>query len=251
MPADLHIGMDTEKVVVSAYPIRTRTGRARRNRTGTVTECLPVPPSGRSREMRVTFLARLGLPLFFLSAALYAAGVPWLLLAAGTAATLALVGRRDARRAQRATFEVPRDAGGPGAAHRRGARGLRPGGRRLAPGPAHLAGAGRHGRSGARRPLAHQRPRRPGHVAGPAAGDPPASRRPPGRTPGSRPRGQPGRARPRRPSGSRPSSSGWPPPSRPTASCAASTRPPWPARPSCTSGRSARPRARPSGRWPG
>jgi hypothetical protein len=109
MPADLHIGMDAEKAVVSAYPIGTRTGRARRNRTGTVTEWLPVPPSGRSRDMRITFLARLSLPLFFLSAALYAAGVPWLLLAVVSGGTLAVVGRRDARRARRTTFEVPRD----------------------------------------------------------------------------------------------------------------------------------------------
>jgi hypothetical protein len=109
MPADLHIGVDAEKVVVSAYPIRTRTGRARRIRTGTVTEFVPVPPSGRSREMRVTFLARLGLPLVFVSAGLYAAGVPWLLLAAAVAGLLTVVGRRDARRARRATFEAPRD----------------------------------------------------------------------------------------------------------------------------------------------
>ena len=109
MAADLHIGIDADKAVVSAHGIRTRTGRARRRRTGTVIESVPVPPSGRSRDMRVTFLARLGLPLIFLSAVLYAAGVPWWLLAAGTATTLGLVWRRDLRAAQPASFALPRD----------------------------------------------------------------------------------------------------------------------------------------------
>jgi hypothetical protein len=111
MVADLHIGIDSEKVVVSAYPIRARTGRAHRARTGTVTESLPIAPSGRSRDVRVTFLARLGLPLAFAAAALYAAGVPWLLLVTVVAVTLGVVGRRDARRAQPATFAVPREPG--------------------------------------------------------------------------------------------------------------------------------------------
>jgi hypothetical protein len=71
---------------------------------------MPVPPSGRSRETRVTFLARLGLPMFFAAAVLYAAGAPWWLLAAGVACTLGLVGRNDRRRAMRATFAVPRDS---------------------------------------------------------------------------------------------------------------------------------------------
>jgi len=106
---DLHIGIDADKAVVSAYGIRTRTGRARRRRTGTVIESRPVPPSGRSRDIRVTFLARLGLPLIFLSAVLYATGVPWWLLAAGTATTLGLVWRRDLRAAQPASFALPRD----------------------------------------------------------------------------------------------------------------------------------------------
>jgi hypothetical protein len=109
MAADLHIGIDDEKVLVSTYPLRTRTGRATRRRTGTVTEHLPVPPTGRSRDVRVTFLASLGLPMFFASALLYAVGLPWWLLAGVTATTLGLVWRRDARRSRRAVFAVPRD----------------------------------------------------------------------------------------------------------------------------------------------
>jgi hypothetical protein len=109
MTAELHIGLDSDKAVISAYGIRTRTGRARRHRTGTVIESVPVPPSGRSREMRVTFLARLGLPLVFLSAVLYAAGLPWWLLAAATAGTLGLVWRTDRRAGQTTTFALPRD----------------------------------------------------------------------------------------------------------------------------------------------
>src|SRR5690242_7859622 len=108
MAAQLHIGVDAEKIVVSAYALRTRAGRARRTRTGSVTESLPVPPSGRSRETRVTFLARLGLPMFFAAAVLYAIGAPGWLLAAAVVGTLTLVGRNDRRRAMRATFAVPR-----------------------------------------------------------------------------------------------------------------------------------------------
>jgi hypothetical protein len=109
MTAELHIGIDADKAVVSAYGIRTRTGRARRHRTGTVIESVPLPPTGRDREMRVTFLARLGLPLVFLSALLYAAGLPWWLLAAATATTLGLVWRCDLRASRAATFALPRD----------------------------------------------------------------------------------------------------------------------------------------------
>ncbi|GAA0537106.1 hypothetical protein GCM10010172_18090 [Paractinoplanes ferrugineus] len=109
--AELHIGADAEKTVVSAYPLRTRTGRARRRRTGAVTEFLPVTPSGRSREIRLTFLARLSLPLVLVSAFMFAAGVPgWLVLTLAVA-TLGLAGWDDRRRAQRTTFRLPADSG--------------------------------------------------------------------------------------------------------------------------------------------
>ncbi|HEY0002831.1 MAG TPA: hypothetical protein VGB74_20425, partial [Actinoplanes sp.] len=67
MPTELHIGIDSEKVVVAAYPVKLRTGRARRHRAGSLTEIVPIAPTGRSREARVTFAARLGIPLFFAS----------------------------------------------------------------------------------------------------------------------------------------------------------------------------------------
>jgi hypothetical protein len=107
--AELHVGTDAGKTVVSAYPLRTRTGRARRRRTGSVTEFLPVAPSGRVREVRVAFLARLSLPVLFAAAVLFAVGVPTWLLGIGVVAALALVGRRDHRASRRATFEAPRD----------------------------------------------------------------------------------------------------------------------------------------------
>lgn len=111
MAADLHIGADAEKTLVSAYPLRTRTGRARRRRTGSLTESLPLLPSGRSREVRVTFLARLSLPLLLVATVLFAAGVPAWLLAGTLLAAVGTAGLLDRRRAQRASFEVPRDPG--------------------------------------------------------------------------------------------------------------------------------------------
>src|SRR4051812_45482620 len=41
---ELHVGADVEKTVVSAYRLRTRTGRARRRRTGSLLESRPVLP---------------------------------------------------------------------------------------------------------------------------------------------------------------------------------------------------------------
>ena len=109
MGAELHVGADAEKTVVSAYPLKTRTGRARRRRTGSLIESEPVLPSGRSREVRVTFLARAGLPLLFGGALLFAAGAPAWLLTAVIVGALAMVGWTDRRRSQQATFAVPRD----------------------------------------------------------------------------------------------------------------------------------------------
>ena len=107
--AELYVGMDAEKIVVSGHPLRARTGRARRRRTGSVTEFHPVTPTGRGRDVRVAFLTRLGLVVVFAAALLFAAGLPVWLLAAGAVGTLALVGHRDHRAARRTTFEAPRD----------------------------------------------------------------------------------------------------------------------------------------------
>ncbi|NMO52980.1 hypothetical protein HH310_17495 [Actinoplanes sp. TBRC 11911] len=110
MPTELHIGIDREKIIVTPYAVRPRTGRIRRHRSGSLIEALPIPPSGRSREDRVTFAARLALPLIFASAVLYAAGVPWWLSAMASAVTVGTVWRRQARAAQFGVLEAPADA---------------------------------------------------------------------------------------------------------------------------------------------
>ena len=107
MRSELHIGIDTEKVVVSAYPLKMRSGRGRRRRTGSVTEVLPVPPSGRSREVRLAFVARCTLPLIFVAGVLYAMGLPWWLPAAAATTAIGLIWRRQARAAQVGLIVAP------------------------------------------------------------------------------------------------------------------------------------------------
>ncbi len=111
MPTDLHIGIDREKIVVSPHALKPRTGRTRRVRAGSVIETVPLPPTGRDRDDRVTFAARLSLPLLFAGAVLFAAGLPWWLPAAAALATIGTVWRRQARAAQIATFAMPRGVG--------------------------------------------------------------------------------------------------------------------------------------------
>jgi hypothetical protein len=103
----LHIGVDADKIVVASYPLRLKTGRAVRRRSGSVTEVIPVPPSGRTRENRIRFVARLALPLFFLGAVLNAAGIPWWAPAVGGAALLGFVAWAQARAARPGTIAVP------------------------------------------------------------------------------------------------------------------------------------------------
>jgi hypothetical protein len=110
MQGELHIGIDTEKVVVAAYPLKMRSGRARRSRAGSVTEVLPVPPSGRSREIRLSFTARGALPLIFMAGVLYAAGLPWWLPAAAAATAVGLIWHRQARAAQPGLIALPAGA---------------------------------------------------------------------------------------------------------------------------------------------
>ena len=107
MRGELHIGIDTEKVVVSAYPLKMRSGRGRRRRTGSVTEVLPVAPSGRSREVRLAFTARCALPSIFGAAMLYAIGLPWWLPAAAAATAITLIWRRQARAARPGLVAAP------------------------------------------------------------------------------------------------------------------------------------------------
>ncbi|MEV6847433.1 hypothetical protein [Actinoplanes sp. NPDC051411] len=109
MQGELHIGADAEKVVVSAYPLRMREGRATRRRTGSVTEFLPALPSGRSREARIAIACRVALSLMVVTAFLYATGVPWLLPALASATGLTLLWRRMARASRPGRFAVPAD----------------------------------------------------------------------------------------------------------------------------------------------
>ncbi|WP_433829008.1 hypothetical protein ACQP2E_06840 [Actinoplanes sp. CA-015351] len=109
MGTELHVGIDGEKTVVSAYPIRSRSGRARRTRTGFLVETVPCAPSGRTREQRVVFVARLALPLLLLSAVASVFGINWWLAMAGSAALAGYVWRRQTRAAQPGAFAVPRD----------------------------------------------------------------------------------------------------------------------------------------------
>ncbi|MEU8657131.1 hypothetical protein [Actinoplanes philippinensis] len=106
---ELHAGIDFEKVVVSPYPLKMRSGLARRERTGMLVESVCRAPSGRGREERVTFAARLALPLLLVSAVLAAAGFSWWLAVGGSAVLVGVVWRRQARAAQEAVFAVPRD----------------------------------------------------------------------------------------------------------------------------------------------
>lgn len=111
MGAELFIGADAEKVVVSSYPLRVRSGVVRRERTGSLVEFVCRPPSGRGRDERITSVSRLALGLIFAAAVLSAAGVGWWLAAAGCAGVVTVVWRRQARAAQVAAFAVPRDGG--------------------------------------------------------------------------------------------------------------------------------------------
>ena len=104
----MHIGIDSEKVVVSPYPLRMRTGRAARRRLGSLTEVVPKPPSGRGREVRVRFAFQLALVLLAIDSVLAGLGVAWWGPAAGSVALIALVAVRQARAARVGFLAVPR-----------------------------------------------------------------------------------------------------------------------------------------------
>src|SRR4051812_26625451 len=106
-PRPLFIGVDGEKAVVAPYPLKMRSGRARRRRTGSVTEIVAVPSSGRSREVRLRFAAQLGLVLLFLSGILNAAGLPWWAVIGGSALILASVTIEQARAARPGRIAIP------------------------------------------------------------------------------------------------------------------------------------------------
>jgi hypothetical protein len=106
-PRELHIGVDAEKVVVAAYPLKMRRGRGRRRRTGSVTELIAVPASGRGREARIKFASQLALVLVVLSAVLDAAGIPWWTAGLGSVLIVALVAGQQARDARAGLVAVP------------------------------------------------------------------------------------------------------------------------------------------------
>jgi hypothetical protein len=104
---ELYVGVDGEKVVVSPYPLKMRTGRGHRRRHGSLIELVPVPPSGRGREDRIRRTARLALPLVLLCAVLTALGIPWWLPALGSALLIGHVARLQARAARAGTIALP------------------------------------------------------------------------------------------------------------------------------------------------
>ncbi|HET6533026.1 MAG TPA: hypothetical protein VFH03_20750 [Actinoplanes sp.] len=103
----LHIGVDAEKVVVSPDPLTMRTGRGQRRRYGSVTELIPVPPTGRTHDDRTRRLAALALPLLVLCPILDTLGISWWIAAAGSAALLAWTARLQARAARPGIIAVP------------------------------------------------------------------------------------------------------------------------------------------------
>ncbi|MGW4944469.1 hypothetical protein ACWEOZ_23090 [Actinoplanes sp. NPDC004185] len=107
-PKGLHIGIDTEKVVVSPSPLKMRSGRARRVRWGSVTEVVPAAPSGRSRQDRIRFASQLTLVLVMLSAVLSALGIAWWTAAGGSLALIAFVAVEQARAARIAIIALPK-----------------------------------------------------------------------------------------------------------------------------------------------
>jgi hypothetical protein len=108
---NLHIGVDAEKIVVSPDEIKMRSGRAKRYRTGSVTEVVPVPASGRTRDDRIRFASQLALVLLVLSAVLSVLGIPWWAAAAGSAVLVGFVWWEQARAARPGLSALPQGAG--------------------------------------------------------------------------------------------------------------------------------------------
>jgi len=106
-PGRLYIGVDGEKVVIAPRPLRMRTGRGKRRHAGSVTEVVPVPPSGRSRAERFRFLSQLALVLLMLAGVLSAVGIDWWAPAAASVAMLAGIGVYQSRAAQAGLIAVP------------------------------------------------------------------------------------------------------------------------------------------------
>ncbi|HET9516997.1 MAG TPA: hypothetical protein VFO77_04655, partial [Actinoplanes sp.] len=107
-PTRLHIGVDAEKVVVSRYRLRMRTGRGTRTRRGSMVELVPAPASGRSRDARIGHLFLLALALVLLCGVLGGAGLPWWAGPSVGVLVLGVVAREQARAAAVGTIALPR-----------------------------------------------------------------------------------------------------------------------------------------------
>ncbi|WP_236718030.1 hypothetical protein [Actinoplanes sp. TFC3] len=100
----LYLGADQEKTVVSVTPLRMRAGRARRLRTGVVTEIVPRKPSGRTGGE----LLQAALVLLVAGALLSALGVPWLAAAATSFVLFTGIAVHRRRAARTGLIAVPR-----------------------------------------------------------------------------------------------------------------------------------------------
>ena len=107
----MHIGIDSEKIVVAPFRLRMSTGRAIRRRLGSITEVVPAPPSGRTRDVRIRFASQLALVLLVLDAVLAGLGITWWLPASASVALVALVMVRQARAARIGYVAVPSGEG--------------------------------------------------------------------------------------------------------------------------------------------
>jgi hypothetical protein len=107
-PSRLHIGIDAEKVVVGPYPLKMRSGRAMRTRWGSMTEVVPAPGSGRTRDTRIRFVCQLALALLLLSAVLNGVGLAWWVGPSISAVIIGFIARDQARAAVVGTIALPR-----------------------------------------------------------------------------------------------------------------------------------------------
>jgi hypothetical protein len=107
-PSRLHIGIDAEKVVVGPYPLKMRSGRATRTRWGSMTEVVPAPGSGRTRDTRIRFVCQVALALLLLSAVLNGVGLAWWVGPSISAVIIGFIARDQARAAVVGTIALPR-----------------------------------------------------------------------------------------------------------------------------------------------
>ncbi|WP_306214278.1 hypothetical protein [Actinoplanes sp. RD1] len=103
----MFIGVDPGKTVVSPTPLRMSSGRALRFRSGSVTEIVPRPPSGRSRADRIRIASQVAFASVIAGALLSAVGVPWWISAAVALVLVTSLATRQARAAQPGRLATP------------------------------------------------------------------------------------------------------------------------------------------------